>query len=538
MSAATQLVRRLGQGCVHWVGQQWSKQGPVSTLLVAGALGICVYVIVYPFVVVEYPPITDLPFHAAAMSILRHHGDPSWHFQEQFSLHLLESPYWTMWGLGAVFMLVFSPAWSAKLASIFLLALLPIGLAVLLRGMKKSPLLGLFGLAFVWNSLTHWGFINFVGAIGLYCMTVGVTLMLLDRPSRWRQIALTLSLLAVFGTHIFRFPFAVAAVLGTTLVMWPATRRWTPIVWPMVPSLSLFFGWIAVRESAGKEEVSFTGFHMDRLKEIPRTLFGSFNGPKELALAEWTLWLFVAVAVGCLVVLLLERRWKTWTRRDAWWAVGTTLVPLCLAGGSFVLFLTLPMSIGTWWYVYPREMLTAAFLALALIPNVPKIPLLRLGYLALIAWGVGGQSFFVAESWYAFNEATEDFQQIKRRIPQAPRLGYMIFDHGGSNRTTTPFIHLPAWVQAERGGWLSFHFMGWGHGPIRYRNDPENVPPPTPLRFEWTPQRFNIRTRGKFFNWFLVRSRRDPTSRFRVDPSIRFVEQQGTWWLYHREVEK
>jgi len=111
----------------------------------------------------------------------------------------------------------------------------------------------------------------------------------------------------------------------------------------------------------------------------------------------------------------------------------------------------------------------------------------------------------------------------------------MLFDHSGSTRSTTPFIHLPAWVQAEKGGWLSFHFVEWNAWPMRYRKNNPAVPPLTPLRFEWTPERFDIATRGKFFDWFLVRSPSSPEYRFRADPSIKLVDHVGSWWLLKRD---
>src|SRR5450432_738246 len=80
---------------------------PAATLRVMLSFAVSAYVIAYPFTVVRYPPITDLPFHAAETSILRHYLDPSFHFREQFSLHPLEVPYLSMYAIGAFFALVF-----------------------------------------------------------------------------------------------------------------------------------------------------------------------------------------------------------------------------------------------------------------------------------------------------------------------------------------------------------------------------------------------------------------------------------------------
>ena len=56
---------------------------------------------------------------------------------------------------------------------------------------------------------------------------------------------------------------------------------------------------------------------------------------------------------------------------------------------------------------------------------------------------------------------------------------YLVFDHGGSNRASTPFLHLPAYIQAERGGFLGFNFAWWDAAPMMFRKpeDPEAVLP-------------------------------------------------------------
>jgi hypothetical protein len=220
-----------------------------ATLLALLAFALAAYVIVYPFAVAVYPPITDVPFHAAETAILRHYLDPEWHFREQFSLHPFDAPYVSMYLVGLFFSLFLPIVAATKAMSIAMLALMPVGLAVMFYGMKKSPLWGLLGLGLVWCTLTHWGFLNFMGAIGLFAMVVGFTLLSLDHPTRLRAVGLTLSLLAVFFTHVYRFPFALAAVVGTTLVMYPATRRLRPVLIPLFVALGVFAIWRVFRRA-------------------------------------------------------------------------------------------------------------------------------------------------------------------------------------------------------------------------------------------------------------------------------------------------
>jgi hypothetical protein len=442
----------------------------------------------------------------------------------------------SMYAIGAALMLVFPVVTAVKIAAAAMLALLPAGLAVMFHGMKKSPLLGLLGLGLVWSSLTHWGFLNFMGAIGLFAMAVGFTFLLVDKPTRGRQIALGVTLVALFFTHIFRYPFALAAVVGTAIVMYPATRRLRPILLPLAPAIALFAVWLRVRPKVLEGSMGPLSVHEERLADLYGYLQGSFFDPAEKAAFDNFFGVAARVLAVCLalhfIALLLERR-----RRPIAWTAGATIVPLACAAVFFGLYLVLPMEIGLWWYVFPREATAAVFIAFGAFPNLPRPLWLRAPLAGAIAWGALGITSVVVKNYAVFDKATEDFHAITRQIPRGPRLLYLVFEHQGSTRTTTPFLHLPAYVQAEQGGWLSFHFAVWGASPIQYRSPSEPgavVPPNTPLRWEWTPQVFSLRRQGAFFDWFLVRRTAPPDALFQEDPTIERVDHVGTWWLYRR----
>jgi hypothetical protein len=505
------------------------------TAVALAAVALAVYVVVYPFFVTTYPPITDLPFHAAETSILRHYLDPTWHFREQFSLHPFDAPYVSMYVIGLFFSLFMPMAAATKAMAIVMLGLMPAGLAVMFHGMKKSPLWGLLGLELVWCTLTHWGFLNFMGAIGLFAMVVGFTLMCLDRPTRRRAVGLTLSLLAVFFTHVYRFPFALAAVVGTTIVMYPATRRIRPVLVPLAVSLGVFGVWRVLRRAALDSTVGPLDFHWERRHEAPAHMFGSFVGPEEQALATRMMWCTVILFGVAAVMYLVQGRFRGKTSRQWWWSVGVTAIPVCIAAVFLACYFVLPMTIGVWWFVYPREIVAAAFIAVGIFPDMPKQWWLKLPLVAAMAFAIGPLAFYIAGQWHDFDAATADFRAIESEVPKAPKLMYLVFDHSGSTRTTTPFIHLPAWIQANKGGWLSWHFVSWDLHPIRYRDHDPNVPPPRPTRWEWTPELFDLKRDGPWFDTFLVRSRTPPAYLFAADPSIVLTEHQGTWWLYRKK---
>lgn len=511
-----------------------------SLEVLVGVLSVCVcgYVVAYPLTLVTYPPLTDLPFHAAQTSILRHYLEPSWHFREQFSLHPLEVPYITTYGVGALLALVMPFTWAMKCAVAGTVLALPAGLAVLFHGLKKSALWGaLLGLGLAWNQLVWWGFLNYIGALGLYAASVGLALRLVDAPSPRRARWLGAMLVAVFFTHVYRLPFAVLAVLAAGAVMYPATRRMRPLFLPMVPSLTLFGAWLWVRPStlSGKLEL---GLHLERLRDAGRMVFGAFLPQTPTGREELRITLFMGLAlaawwvVGALIAARAARRGADDDERA--WRRGALALPLLLATGHLVAFLVLPMSIGTWWYVFPRELVAALYLLLAAAPDWPRGVWGRLGAVSLVAVATGRMALFTAEQFLRFEDLTRDFREVVALVPRAPRLFYLVFEHRGTDRARSPFTHLPAWVQAERGGWLDFHFGSWDLYPVQYRKDGV-VPPPLPMSWEFTPQYFDVRKQGAWFDTFLVRHSIDPAPLFRADPTIHLVARRGTWWLYRRD---
>ncbi|APR88417.1 1,4-alpha-glucan (glycogen) branching enzyme, GH-13-type [Minicystis rosea] len=499
------------------------------------ALVVAVAVIGIPLAAVRYPPMTDLPFHAAMTSTLRHYGDVGFHFREQFEWTPVAVPYVSLYALGAAFMWVLPPVIAVKCAVAVFLALLPAGLSILCRGLTKSPLLGVLGLLVVWGPLTHWGFINFVGAIGLFAASLGLALLVVERPTLARQAWLSLTLVILFFTHIFRFPIAVVAVVGAALIVGPR-RRLAAVIASLLPSLALFAVWLGRRPPSLAAPIGRIALHLDRLSELD-CLTGAFDDPREgralvtagVALAAFLVLGIVARVAGA------ERGARSLAQRG--FRARARIVALGAVAGTLILYLVLPMQIGDWWYVYPREATTAVFLAFALAPDLPRAPGFRVAVALCMLVAPIPTALVVTRNYAEFADEAQDFAAITTLLPRAPRLLYLVFDHDGSTRRVSPFTHLPAWVQAEKGGWLSFHFTKFGAAPIRYwdRRGREGViPPPTPPAWEWHPDAFDVQDRGPFFDWFLVRKEDSPAAMFSADSTIIPVAQVRKWWLYQR----
>ena len=400
--------------------RQKFDHAPLEATLGIAAVAVALFVVAGPLSVTRYLPMTDLPFHAAGGSALVHYLDPAFHFREQFELHPLAQPYLSTYGLIGGLLLIFPLEVAVKIAVALHLLLVPGGLAVLFHGAKKSPLLGLLGLGMCWGNLTHWGFINYVGSLGFFAMTVGATMLVVDRPTRRRKVALFLSLLGVYYTHIYRYPFALAAVVGTAVVLYPATRRFRPILWPLVAAVAVFGLWWAIRPATLVGDIKLA-FHPERVaNELESALTDGFTdaGVKDAIVGQ----LRVAGGVGMVCTLhALYRRARNLRRFWAWDA-GVTLAPLACAGVFFVLFLVMPLWISLWWYVYPREATAAVIVLCGACPDLPRSP----AGSASPWWRPwpsppSGWSGRWPERYADFEGPVEDFHRITPRgIPRAP----------------------------------------------------------------------------------------------------------------------
>jgi hypothetical protein len=350
-------------------------------------------------------------------------------------------------------------------------------------------------------------------------------------------VTLAISLQLVLATHVYWFPRAAAAVIVATVLLFPATRRWKEPLVALLPSLALGGAAFLARDGA----LAVSGSLLQRADWtrlsaplLDKIAFLGFTIPEEGRDAHILYSVILAVLAVCVIGWFAERRWRTWSIRDRRFHAGAVAVVAAGVAVSFCLFLVLPRSHGVWFWIYPREILGGALPALALIPDLPRPRLLRVTALLALALAAANMSGLVAREYAAFEARTDDFRRITERIPPAPRLAYLVFDLAGTDFFHTPYVHLPAWVQAEKGGSLSFHFASFNATPIRYRQGSDAVPPPTPDRFEWKPDLFDVATRGRFFDWFLVRSADDPAPKLAADPALRPVDHAGEWWLYRR----
>jgi hypothetical protein len=473
--------------------------------------------------------------HAAITSAFRHWFDPSYHFQDQFEMTPAQSPQLTFYVMGALLALVLPITWAVKVTVIAFLALLPLGLAVYCKGLKKDPLIGVAAAGFAWSSATHWGFISFMGALGLTMMGLGLALMTLDRPSRGRSIALGAVSVLLFFTHMSAVPSYLVAVAILLAVMAPARSDAVRVAALTSPAAVLLGLWWLNRPAELSGPIALA-FDVTRTAHMSDDLLRGFSGPEEASILMTMLALIAGVGAYSIIVRRAASKREGASLRASPTEFRRALAPVLVAAMFLGLYFTLPKAIGIWSWVYPRELTAAVLCALAALPGLPVSVGARAPAVAALLISALLPSHLVSKEYAAFETLTDDFQPVLAALPRAPKLGYIILDRKDGDGFRSPLLHFPAWIQAELGGWLSFHFAVWKATPFQFRTtQPFDVAPSTPDGFERRPSQFDISTRGKYFDWILIRAHESPAQRVAVDPALHLVVQSGTWWLYHRE---
>lgn len=181
-----------------------------------------------PVLVAYYPPMTDLPFHEAAIGLLRHWGDPTFEPPGLYFLNLGEpNQLFHMMGWGLSWLV--STRWAVKILVAATVASLPIAAARFARHVGASPVSALLVAPMALGWLFSWGLIaNLVGLSALLGVLPLVD-RLAERPGpRPALQALAAAVLLYFAHLAMLFVFAGIA-LGLALVRPWSWRRspWT-----------------------------------------------------------------------------------------------------------------------------------------------------------------------------------------------------------------------------------------------------------------------------------------------------------------------
>jgi hypothetical protein len=467
------------------------------------------------------PPMIDLAQHAGQVSLMddlllgrsQWSGDVKLNFFTPYLIgYLLASPLMLFMPAAAALKTVLTVAYAAFIGACLLIR----------RELNVSPKLDslytlpFFGLAY------GWGLYTFLVAAPVGLGFVWLCLKYSRQPRLGWGLAVAGTGLALLFCH--GLVFLLTAGIGGLLVL--ANARTTDLrtlalrCWPFLLPL-LMCGLVFVltsRHELAMDHQFGSKIEMQSPRVRLRTIIGSLGGPSTL----WSAMIFLPL----LVLPLAARLRIAWDRER-----------LVIFGVVASTLLFAPEFVWSTALIYPRLtlfVLPAYAWLFSATPMESRMgsmvqPWLRPAVSAVCVLSLGihlGQA-------YLFSRETRDFEAVLEKAQPRQRALSLIFDNRSDAGVTAPYLHFPAWYQADKHGFVDFNFAVSHIEIVRFRRhslfDDD---------FAWNPDRFRWNIHGgSTYRYFFVRSSSPlPSNLFAgADCQPVLIAQSGLWKLFeHR----
>lgn len=464
-----------------------------------------------PFWTSPWLPLTDLPLHLGAASVLRHHADPRWGFAEHFVVEWSEpTPYWALYlALDALSLAL--PVETAARVYLSLLALaFPFAAVHFCRAFGGRAGTGLLAAPLFLGTCLYFGFVAYVTGIAL--ALAGLALVEDERraPRAGRAALLSLTAVVLFFTHAQAFAlFLAAAVLGVLIARPRAPRA----LLPLLPGAALLAAWtwaqfVGARTSAAGRynfgPLGRTGARFrspgESLAGLPDALAGSFrDGTDVVLLAAWA---------GLMAALCL-RHGSTGER-----ARRAALPLLALAA-----YFCAPFAVTGQWYIAPRFAFPAALFALLLVPA--SAPPRAAAAAALLLTALASANAVRQHRLFAREAA--GFEDVIAALPARPRVLGLIGDPDGRVMTHWPYAHFAQYAMVRKGGVASRSLATSPPFPLHHPRPADYAAPDV-----FRPRDFDPATHGRLWELAVVRGDPPPA----LPRVATLLARAGTWSLW------
>jgi len=466
------------------------------------ALALLAVAALLPIWIPKWLPLQDLPQHLAAIRVLADYGNPELRFTEYFRWTPFQTQYLGYYAAVWILSIGFEIDVANRLFLSICLAGTPYAMRYLLRRLRRPQFLVFFTFPLLYNTFLLLGFLNFIAAIPLMLVGLGLAANLAETFEATTAALLGAVAIVCFFMHVVPFAFLGlgAALLGVRGAALETFKRWLPLI----PAGVISVAWTLVSPAGASttramgESAEFRSWRA-ALRDAPDWLMNLTPH----ALDDQLLVCLGLLAVATLVAGAGVRRRRT----DPPGETRASSIPpvrrvALLAPLALLCYFVLPTSYDWIWPISPRFGLIGLLLLIPALPAPREWPA-RILSTALVAvalahfWHVGTQfRNFSSREVGELEEALDE-------IPPGRRVAGLIFDRGSAHVRFSPFLHYVAYYQARKGGAVMFTFADFPQSPYRFRDD--NRPPEVRPRWEWTPGRVDPREDLKWYRYVLVR---------------------------------
>ena len=457
-------------------------------------LGVSCLLVACPFLIVRFPPITDLPQHVAQIRLLL---ETVGHLDSPYTVQWF-TPYGLVYALMGAAWAVVGPLDAGRIAMLAI-GLLSVGATHHLAAVRgRSPAAATLASALFFSHIVYWGFYNFMFTWPIFALWLILTTGARARRVGWMDLGLLLGCaVLLYASHILWLAVAVLWLVVSGLVFRVPLGSLALRLSSVMPVLVAVLLWFPRLGERGFRSATVWGpSPLARL--APRWLldaaFGSLAGLVE------------PIIFGGIVIWLVLGLWGAWSRRAE--ARGTIDRELLLAAGLLLaLALVLPIKHTNTIRFAERWLPFALTLGILALPAPPIRSVLQL----TVALGLlATMTLATAAVWRTFERVgLAGLPAALEALPERPRV--IGLDYVGSTPLlkTRPFIQVFAYSQVIHGGRLNFSFAQFA---------PSLVVDAHPQRRPWTPglEWFPEWVRPEDFSYFdyaLINGRSPPERR-------------------------
>lgn len=509
---------------------------------------VAVLVAAAPLWATELLPMVDLPQHLHLISALRRLDDPTTLYPQLFERRGEFTPYLGYYHLVGLLGWLLPLELANRLFLSACVIALPLSVAFLLEALERPTWPSLLAIPFAYGDAFGWGFLNYLSSIPLALLACGAFVRAITAPAagarmRWSWTCGALVLL-VLAFHVQTFAFlglALPLLLLTTAAPEDAAggvrlRARLPVVAAMLPAVTLFLGWVALRASRPSPiapgepwkawgpalspqnlSVKPPGQNLEELFSLGGNLLrgGADAWPMRAALAVG--------AVACLLALFAHLRGEPRVRGVGRWR------GLLLGGAALVLFFALPFDVrGYIYYLNTRYLHLVWPLLLAALPTLRTDVRDRLMLAAALV--PVATAAVLGHGFARFDDEARALVALRADVAARPMVMGLIHAAGSRHLNHPVYLHSAAELARAGGGAANFSFASTPHSPLRFRG----APPPT-FPSEWRPQELDLQRHGQAYDHFLIRGAH-PAQVFgeRLGAQYEIAARRGDFWLVQR----
>ena len=488
-----------------------------------------------PVCLPDYPPLVDLPQHAAQVSLMLNMHNPDFALSSRYQFNLF-TPYLLAYLLIAAVKPLVGIVAASKLVVWATLSALALASRYLLRQSGADPFWSWLVFPTLYGFSYQWGFLSFLVAAPVGIAFLGLIWNRGSDPGIGMSMIVAALLYTLFFCHALTFglfSLIAAAYWIATATHW---RGLLKTAWPLLSLLPVVAIWfIYSKHGSSSRNVEWDLSWIDTNDYYYKHLadwvtptshdWGRVTGffPRLLGVRPGIP--LTLTGIGLFALPFLGGGQLTASR--------IRYLPLALL---VMLLLFLPSGLFDSYFTFQRFVLFSMPLFLILVDPPKTLNKLQSFFRLAAPLLACGWIVWMSYSAVQIDKDSEDFDAVlSKMLPYKSALS-LVFVKDDNHSIAPTFVNFPAWYSAVKIGTVDpspAEFATWMPMTLK----PEFVSKPGLRAISWFPAAFDWNVHeGRRFDYFIVRAKVDATPLIsrHADCRIDLVSHSGLWWLYQR----